>query len=146
MRARQFGWITMSIVGAVMGLAATWVALTPTGDQTELKDRTWDQFAQVDPEVASLYSMDVAVLGVLGAGFGFLVVAVAAVPFRQGERWAWAVLWLAPITIGAVALRMLASDYATGYFYAGLAAVALVALLVPARGLIARTGATAPAS
>jgi hypothetical protein len=144
MRARQFSWITLSIVGAVMGLAALWVALTPTGDQTELRDRTWDQFAQGDPEVASLYSMDLVVLGSLGAGFGFLVVAVAGVPFRHGERWAWAVLWLAPIAIGAIALRMLASQYATGYFYAGLAAAALVAVLLPARGFIARGGRVSP--
>jgi hypothetical protein len=142
MRAHQFSWITLSIVGAVMGLAALWVALTPAGDQTELRDRTWDQFVQQDPEVASLYSMDLVVLGGLGAGFGFLVVAVAVVPFRQGERWAWAVLWLAPITSGAVALRMLASQYGTGYFYAGLAAAALVALLLPARRLVARDGRT----
>lgn len=144
MRAHQVSWITLSIVGACMGFAALWVALTPTGDQTELRDRTWDQFALQDPEVASLYSMDLVVLGGLGAGFGFLIVAVAAVPFRQGERWAWAVLWLAPITIGAVALRMLASQYATGYFYAGLAVAALAALLLPARRLIARGGRVSP--
>jgi hypothetical protein len=144
MRARQFSWITLSIVGAVMGFAALWVALTPAGDQTELRDRTWDQFARQDVEVASLYSMDLVVLGILGAGFGFLIVAMAAVPFRHGERWAWAVLWLVPITIGAVALRMLASQYATGYFYAGLAVAALVALVLPARGLIARGGRVSP--
>lgn len=141
MRARQVSWITLSVVGAVMGLAALWVALTPTGDQTELRDRTWDQFARLDPEVASLYSMDLVTLGSLGAGFGFLIVAVAGVPYRRGERWAWAVLCLAPITIGAVALRMLASQYPAGPFYAGLTAAALVALLLPARQFLSRRGA-----
>ena len=144
MRAHQFSWMTLSIVGAVVGLAALWVALTPTGGQTELRDRAWDQFAQQDPEVASLYSMDLVTLGILGAGFGFLVLAVAAAPYRRGERWAWTVLWLAPITIGAVALRMLASQYAVGYFYAGLAAAALVAVLLTARGFIARGGRISP--
>jgi hypothetical protein len=135
-RVPWFSWIPLATVATFASLAALWVALTPAGDQTELAGRTWEQFAQQDPEVASLYAMDLVVLGLLGAGFGLLAAAVTLLPYRHGERWAWFALWLVPITIGAVAVRMLADQYSTGYFYAGLTAVALLALLLPMRDFL----------
>jgi hypothetical protein len=124
-------WGTLAIVATFAALAALWVALTPAGEQTELTGRTWDEFAQQDREVASLYAMDLAILGLLGAGFGLLAALVSLIPYRRGERWAWYALWLVPIMIGAVAARMLVDQYWTGYFYAGLAAVAVVGLVLP---------------
>jgi hypothetical protein len=99
-------------------------------------DRTWEQFAQQDPEVAALYSMDLVILGLFGVGFGLLGAAVSLVPYRHGERWAWLSLWLVPITTGAVTVRMLADQYSTGYVYAGFTAVALVAILLPTRSFL----------
>jgi hypothetical protein len=129
----SFSWGLLAIAATVTALSALWVALTPAGEQTKLEGRTWEQFAQQDREVASLYRMDLVILGLLGAGFGLLAAVIAAVPYRRGERWAWYSMWLFPITIGAVAGRMLMNRYATGFYYAGLTAVALVALLLPMR-------------
>jgi hypothetical protein len=137
-RVPWFSWIPLATVATFAGLAALWVALTPAGDQTELAGRTWAHFAQQDPEVASLYAMDLVVLGLLGAGFGLVAAALSLIPYRHGERWAWFALWLVPIAIGAVAVRMLADQYSTGYFYTGLTAVALVALLLPMREFLRR--------
>lgn len=116
-----------------VALSALWVALTPAGEQTQLTGRAWEQFASQDPEVASLYSMDLGVLGILGAGFGLLAAVVSVIPYRDGQRWAWYALWLYPVTVGAVAARMLVDQYPTGYYYAGLTTVAVVALLIPSR-------------
>jgi hypothetical protein len=80
--------------------------------------------------------MDLAILGLLGAGLGLLAVLVSLFPYRRGERWAWYALWLFPITIGAVAARMLVDQYSTGYFYAGLTAIAALALALPARDFL----------
>lgn len=137
-RVPWFSWIPLVIVGTLMALAALWVALTPVGDQTELAGRTWETFAREDPEVASLYAMDLVILGLLGAGFGLLAAAISLMPYRRGERWAWFALWLLPITIGAVAVRMFADQYAAAYVYAVLAAVALIALLLPMREFLRR--------
>jgi hypothetical protein len=135
-RVPWVSWGLLTVVSTFVALSALWVALTPAGDQTELAGRTWGQFAQQDPEVASLYSMDLVVLGLLGAGFGLLAVVVSVIPYRRGERWAWYALWLVPIAIGAVAVRMLVDQYSAGYYYAGITTVALVALLLPIRNLL----------
>jgi hypothetical protein len=135
-RVPWISWGALAIVATFAALAALWVALTPAGEQTELAGRTWEQFVQQDQEVASLYAMDLAILGLLGAGFGLLAVLVSLIPYRRGERWAWYALWVFPITIGAVAARMLVDQYSTGYFYAGLTAIAALALVLPARDFL----------
>jgi len=135
-RVPWVSWGLLTVVSTFVALSALWVALTPVGDQTELAGRTWEQFAQQDREVASLYSMDLGILGFLGAGCGLLAAVISVIPYRHGERWAWYALWLLPITIGAVAVRMLVDQYSTGYYYAGLTTVAVVALLMAIRSFL----------
>jgi hypothetical protein len=136
----RVSWGALTVVSTVFTLSALWVALTPIADQTELADRAWGEVVRQDPEVASLYAMDVAILGMLGAGLGALAVVVSTIPFRRGARWAWSALWLVPITIGAVAVRMLVDQYPAGTYYAGLTAVAVVALVVPIRTFLRPAG------
>ena len=71
--------------------------------------------------------------GLLGVAFGALSLVVVLVPYRLGARWAWYALWLVPVTYGAIAARQLSDQYAIGYFYAALAVVAGIGLLVEIR-------------
>ena len=98
-------------------------------------NRSWDQFSAVDAQLASIVSRLLVVLGLLGVAFGTLSVVVSLVPYRLGARWAWYALWLLPVTYGAIAARQLADQYAVGYFYIGLAAVAGIGLLIEMRGI-----------
>lgn len=139
-RMPRTSWLPLTVTSFAVAASALWVALTPVEEQTELAGRTWQEVARQDPEVASLYAMDLVVLGLLGAGFGVLATVISAVPYRRGERWAWYALWLVPITIGAVAGRMLLDHYSAAWYYAGLTAVALVALLLPIRDVVRPRG------
>jgi hypothetical protein len=130
MQTPSLSWGLMTVTSFLLALAALWVGLTPAADQTELAGRTWEEFAQQDPEVAALYTLDLVILGTLGAGFGLIATVVSFVPYRRGERWAWFGLWLFPLTTGAMAVRMLADQYAAWFVYAGLAGAAIVALLL----------------
>lgn len=132
-RVPWFSWAPLALASTAAALSALWVALTPVAQQTELAGRTWDEFARQDPEVANLYSMDLVILGALGAGFGALGTAVSVMPYRRGERWAWFTLWLVPITTGVVAARMLVDRYSAGYVYSAMCAVAVVGLLTGVR-------------
>jgi hypothetical protein len=133
LRVPRVSWVLLTVVSSFVAASALWVALTPAGDQTELSGRTWEQFASQDPEVAYLFSRQLNILGFLGAGFGLLAAVVSVIAYRHGERWAWFALWMFPVTIGAVAIRMLIDQYPAGYYYAGITSVALVALLMPIR-------------
>lgn len=69
------------------------VFLVPVGDQTELTGRTWERFAAQDPEVASIYAMDLAVLGIIWAAFGLLAAIVSVGSLPPGGSRAWYALW-----------------------------------------------------
>jgi len=129
-------WGLLTIVTTIGGLSAVYVALTPAADKTPLNDRTWQGFATTDPEVASIVARLLVILGLLGVGIAAVAARVSLFAYRRGARWAWYALWLVPLVYGAIAARQLADAYAVGYFYAGMAAVALLALVIPIRRFI----------
>ena len=133
-------WIVLLAVAVMSVGSGLYVGLTPIADQTELQGRTWEQFASQDPEVAGLYSMDLALLGMSIGAFGVLAVVIAAIPYRLGERWAWYALWVVPLLWGGVAARMSIDQYAAGPVYGVLTAIAVVGLLIPIRRIFAATG------
>jgi hypothetical protein len=134
----RISWILVLIVAALSVLSALYVGLTPTADQTELQGRTWELFARQDPEVAGLYSMDLALLGMSIGAFAVLAVVIAAIPYRRGERWAWYALWVVPLLWGGVAARMFIDQYSAGSVYAVAAAMAVIGLLIPIRRIRAK--------
>jgi hypothetical protein len=124
-------WGLLSVVAVLGALSALYVAITPTGEQTPLAGRTWAEFAARDTDVASIVSRLLVVLALLGIGFGLVALLITLLPYRRGERWSWYTLWLVPLTYGAIAVRQISGQYAIGYFYAGLATTAALALLLP---------------
>lgn len=126
-------WILMTTVTIVGMLNGLYVLLVPVGDQTELGGRTWEQFVAQDPKVASIYAMDLALLGIVWTAFSLLAAIVTAVPYRRGDRWAWYVLWLVPIAYGGAAIRMLVDGYDAGVSVAAYAGLAVVGLLSAVR-------------
>jgi hypothetical protein len=121
-------------------LNGLYVLLVPVGDQTELSGRTWEQFVAQDPEVASIYVIDLALLGIVWASFGLIAAIISAVPFRRGDRWAWYALWLVPIAYGGAAIRMLIDGYDAGVWVAGYTAVGMVGLLMATRRVLGGAG------
>jgi hypothetical protein len=123
-------WVLLTAVTIVGMLNGLYVLLVPVGGQTELAGRTWEQFAAQDQEVASIYAMDLALLGIIWTAFSLLAAIISVVPYRRGERWAWYALWLVPITYGGAATRMLIDRYDAGFWVAGYTAIAVVSLVV----------------
>lgn len=126
-------WVLLSATALVGALSALYVVITPAGEQTSLAGRTWAKFAGQDAEMASIVSRLLVVLGLLGMAFGLAALLIALIPYRRGQSWSWFALWLVPLMYGAIAVRQLTSQYVVGYFYAGLAAAGVVALLLSVR-------------
>jgi hypothetical protein len=136
LRVPKVSWALLTTVTTLGTLNGLYVLLVPVGGQTELTGRTWEQFAAQDPEVASIYAMDLAVLGIIWAAFGLLAAIITVVPYRLGDRWAWYALWLVPITYGGAATRFLIDGYDAGFWVAGLTAMALASLVIPIRRVL----------
>ena len=131
-RVPRVSWVLLTTV-TLLPLNGLYVWLIPGRVQTELTGRTWEQFAAQDAEVASIYAMDLALLGITWAAFGLLAAIISVVPYRQGDPWAWYALWLIPISYGGAATRFLIDRYDAGFWVAGYTAVAVVGLLIPIR-------------
>lgn len=123
-------WGLLSATALLGALSALYVAITPAGEQTSLAGRSWAEFAAQDAEMASIVSRLLVVLGLLGTAFGVAALLIALIPYRRGQRWSWYALCIVPLAYGAIAVRQLTSQYVVGYFYAGLAAAAMLALLL----------------
>ena len=126
-------WIILAVIATLTILSGLYVGLTPVGAQTELSGRTWEEFAAADPEMASIYAMDLVLLGMTLTAFAILGTIVTLIPYRRGERWAWFALWIIPLVHGGVALRMLIDQYDAAYVYLGLFVISLIGLLIPIR-------------
>jgi hypothetical protein len=137
-RVPRVSWIILAVVAVLTILSGLYVGLTPTGSQTELSGRTWEEFAVADPDVAKIYSMDLALLGMSLTAFAILAVIVTLIPYRHGERWAWFALWLIPLVHGGIALIMLQAQYDASYVYLGLSVISLIGILIPVRRFLLR--------
>lgn len=131
----RYAWIILLALGvAAIGFGFNDIFFPEPSDppyvQT-LTGKTWDDIVAEEPGLAEVIRvMDRAVgLGLLG--FGLLMVAIAAVPYRRGERWAWYASWAAPtVLLGFLAITLQGSLW---LMFAILLVLALLGLLLPWR-------------
>ena len=120
----------MATAAALGALSALYVAVIPAGDQTPLADRTWEQVAAADAEVASIVSRLLVVLGLLGVGVRGAESGGGAGAVPPGRS-----MGLVRVVADAAHIRRdrrssTSDQYPIGYFYAALAAVAGIGLLL----------------
>jgi len=51
--------------------------------------RSWHQLVAMSPQTAGYITLVFRMYGIYIVGFGLLAVAIAAIAFRRGDRWAW---------------------------------------------------------
>lgn len=103
-RIQRWAWILLFIAGlggAVFSLYFVFVG--PTDIQTQdLVGQDWDEWSRQQPEAADLAELGFGLAGVNGFVAGVLGMAIAAGPYRRGERWAWfAMLSFLVLLVGA---------------------------------------------
>lgn len=137
----RYAWLVMAGLAVLLSLGA--VAMMATGADPPMQFESdtgvqWAQFAAAYPSVATLVSLEDLLLGASFAGLGALTAIISATKLRAGERWAWSVLWIFPAILIITAVLMISHDQAyVAYYYIGAAAVATLALILPARKFLA---------
>jgi hypothetical protein len=99
---------------------------------------SWQAMAHASPATAGYLELLFRTYGAYNVGFGVLAVAIAAVPFRRGERWAWWALLVGNLVTLGSAMTYDRLARAIGPFevseYIGLACLlAALALTAPLR-------------
>lgn len=95
----------------------------------------WDQVVAEDETAVTLLRGASRVAGLAFLALGVLVVTVASIPFRHGQRWAWLALWVVPCFMFGLLLHEREGDFVA--MPAILLVLSLAALLLPSRTFFA---------
>jgi hypothetical protein len=90
-RLQDWSWVLLVLVGLGGALFSLYFLLIgPTDLQTrELVGQDWSTWAERNQPADRLVALGFALAGLNGLVAGLLGIAIAAGPFRRGERWAW---------------------------------------------------------
>jgi hypothetical protein len=102
-----WAWVVFAVLGGVslafgLGDIASGGSTFVDGEHVMFEGvtgMTWAELESADPGAANLIDSQVRASGVWLAMLGAFVLAIAAIPLRQGARWAWLVMWVFPVGV-----------------------------------------------
>ena len=130
----KHAWLLFFVLGALAVAGAPIMLLGNPPDPPSPKGFTGlssDEIAARIPGMSGYISSIARQLGNFMLATGLFLMAVAAVPFRKGERWAWYAMWVAPLMI---LIQLLNSRGGNGWqFDLGFVIVTSAGLIWPYR-------------
>ncbi len=92
----RLAWLFPFAAGLLTVGAGLYILAQPHGlsprDHSDFAGVTGEQLAASSPRLFVFVNQEVRLVGVLFAGFGFLIAAISWGGLRRGERWAWLAL------------------------------------------------------
>lgn len=135
--AQRHAWIGFLVIGILalaFGSHLYAAAQPPEVEVFEgITGLSWEETQQVLPGMAEYVSIITQSQAQFMLGFGVLVIALAIVPYRKGKAWAWYALWVAPILLVTLGLRVALAGGTGWMLIAFQLVIALGALLLPYR-------------
>ena len=130
-------WALLAGVSAVTAASALAAFLLSSPESFETETHVpWSTFAQAYPTVADQFELVSRSAQLFALTVGLMALAISLYPFRTGQRWAWAVMWLLPLSMlpGALGTALARGDQRLfGLGYLLLAAVAVLAIVAARR-------------
>jgi hypothetical protein len=133
----RYAWIVLVVLGLLqVEFAATLFLTGPSAIDnatTEILGQTWSAIA---PGSSDAVLVDyLARSWAVGEAFiGIAMIAIAAFPFRRGDRWSWFLMWLFPATaLVAVAQNLVAGVTSVVFLDTAEALLIAVVLVLPYR-------------
>ena len=134
---QKYAWVLLFVLGILLSLTSLFIVISGGFDMSDFEMSTgvvWDEFTDLQPEVAAYVVRLLRLSGVGFAGFALFAAALAWTGYRRGKRDAWYIMWLFPIILGGTAIVFFTADAAgLGAYYGGAAVIALLGLFLPYR-------------
>lgn len=132
-RAGRIVLFVLAILLSLNSLFFGLVGVTPGIFETDT-GVSWSEFSGAYPTVARLLDLAERLNGTGYFGTALFAAVVAFFGLRKGARWAWLSLWIFPAVLSLGAMWFFTHEQpGIGAFYAGVAAVALLGLLLSFR-------------
>ncbi len=141
----KHAWIilfALGILGVTGGLAQVFAVSgqLDAGIIRNLTGMTWEEIVTRSPGIASYISYLQRTMGIGTLSGSVLLVAIAAIPYRKGERWSWYAIWIpAAVWIVGTAIDLEAgASFMLLVFDLVFAVIWLTGLLLPYRKFFPR--------
>lgn len=138
----KYAWILLFALGMValaFGIYYFVVGIQPDAQLVKsITGTTWNELVASEPGATAFIMFTVRVLGLTLIGFGVFAMAVASVPFRRGERWAWYVSLYIPVYLTAIAANNLINGGGFWLQFVVFLIISLLGLLLPYRKFFPR--------
>ena len=142
----KYAWIIIFIFGFLAVITAPIIlsGKQPNPPSPEaMTGLTLDEMEKQVPGINSYISGISRQLGNFMLAMGVLLMGIAAVPYRKGERWAWYTCWIIPVLLVIQIANSLATGGRLWQVDFGALIVALAGLLLPFRKFFPRKEARA---
>lgn len=147
----RYAWIILAALGIFLIFTAIFLGGVignpgvqgPAGEKSDaeyIAGMTWTEISASSPNVARLVVYELQTRDIFRAFWGVFVLAIAAYPYRRGERWSWYVLWILPVQFVVLAIwfSTLLGLLSPLGVYGSVAILAVVGLLLPYRRFFAK--------
>ena len=96
-------WVVLGLVFVVFGLGdlmdgGATLALAERVLFEGISGKPWNELQAADPGAARFIDYQVRSGGATFIAFGLFTLAISVMGLRRGQRWAWLMLWLWPLT------------------------------------------------
>ncbi len=111
----RWAWLIFFVLGAGSALVSPVLLLGNPPDPPSAEGLTGLSLAAIGTHIPGISTYIESLSRQLGnfmLAFGVLLAAIAAGPYRRGERWAWNVLWIMPILLG---VQFVNSNFGLGW-------------------------------
>jgi hypothetical protein len=101
-RLRRHGWLIFFLLGAGALVTGPIILLGYQPEPPSAEGLTGLSLAQIDDRIPGVMGYVRSLSTQLGnfiLAMGAMLAAIAAGPFRRGERWAWYTLWIVPVLV-----------------------------------------------
>ena len=98
----KYAWIIFFVFGLLWVIAAPINLLGTPPNPPSPEGMTGLTLAEMGTRIPGLlgYISSISVqLGNFLLGLGVLIIGIAAVPYKKGEKWAWYAFWILPVTL-----------------------------------------------
>jgi hypothetical protein len=131
----KYGRILLFISASLYTLLIIWIILLfllMGGEEFMLTDfnGAWIMLSRQFPHVAEDFLHSVKSNLITSLGVGLFSLNILKFAFKRGERWAWFIMWILPLSMIEDIIYGVSKGFGFEYLFGGLVSVAILGLLI----------------
>ena len=138
-KREKYGWTVFLCLGLLWMVVGLYQVFSPgellNTDAQLITCMSWNELKTSSPLATDLVRFHYGSMGLLKTSWSFFVLAITLTGYRKGEKWAWYMLWLAPLILvwSAMFNVNFLGDIKQALQWIPITTISVVGLLLPYR-------------